>query len=38
MRRKPMSKAHSRRSFRKASGVHKLNTTNPRRMRGGIRL
>lgn len=38
MKRKPLSKRASKKSFRKASGVHKLNFINPRKMRGGIRL
>lgn len=38
MRRKPLSKAISKKSFKKASGIHPKNRINPRRMRGGIRL
>jgi len=38
MKRRIMSKRASKRTFKKASGTHKLNTLNPRRMRGGIRL
>lgn len=38
MRRKKMSYGKSRRHFKKNTGVHKLNSVNPRRMRGGIRL
>lgn len=38
MKRKIMSKRASKRNFRKASGTHKINVANPRRMRGGIRL
>jgi len=38
MKRKPMSKNHSKKSFKKSAGTHGLNTANPRKMRGGIRL
>jgi len=38
MKRKPLSKKSSRRSFKATSGHHKLNGMNPRKMRGGIRL
>lgn len=38
MRRKQMSRSHSKKSFKKATGVHKVNSLNPRRFRGGIRL
>jgi len=38
MKRKPMSKGHSKKSFKKATGVHTVNSLNPRKMRGGIRL
>jgi len=38
MKKRPMSKGESRRSFKKNTGVHKMNTLNPRIMRGGIRL
>lgn len=38
MKRKPLSKAQSRKTFRKATGVHKANRINPRKFRGGIRL
>lgn len=38
MKRKALSKNHSRRSFKAASGHHKLNGVNPRKMRGGLRL
>lgn len=38
MRRKPMSKSHSKKVFKKNTGVHKVNKLNPRKMRGGIRL
>lgn len=38
MRRKPMSMKASKRVFKKNTGVQKMNTLNPRRMRGGIRL
>lgn len=36
MKRKPMSKSHSRKSFRKKSGIHKKN--NRPIIRGGYRL
>lgn len=36
--RKRMSKGSSKANFRKNTGIHKVNSTNPRRMRGGIRL
>lgn len=38
MRRRKMSKGHSKRVFKKNTGVQKMNTLNPRTMRGGIRL
>lgn len=38
MKRRPMSKKQSKRVFRKNTGVQKMNTLNPRTMRGGIRL
>lgn len=38
MKRRPMSKRASKRSFKKNTGVQKLNNLNPRSMRGGIRL
>lgn len=38
MRRKPMNRQASERSFKKNTGVHSVNSVNPRRMRGGIRL
>lgn len=38
MRRKKMSKQHSKKVFRKNTGIQKMNTLNPRTMRGGIRL
>lgn len=38
MKRKPMSRQGSRKSFRKNTGVHKVNHLNPRKFRGGIRL
>ena len=38
MKRKSMGKKSSRKSFKKNTGVHKLNSANPRIMRGGIRL
>jgi len=38
MKRRPMSKAASRKVFRKNTGIHSANKLNPRKMRGGIRL
>lgn len=38
MKRRPMNKNHSRKVFRKNTGVHKVNSLNPRKFRGGIRL
>lgn len=38
MKRKKMSDSASKRTFKKNTGVQKLNTINPRSMRGGIRL
>lgn len=38
MKRRKMSRGHSRRSFKKATGIHKANTLSPRKFRGGIRL
>jgi len=38
MKRRKMSYDKSKKVFKKNTGVHKLNTLNPRRMRGGIRL
>jgi hypothetical protein len=38
MKRRNMSKGHSKKVFKKNTGVHTANTSNPRRMRGGIRL
>lgn len=38
MKRKPMSKGSSQRTFKKASGVHKVNNMDPKKFRGGIRL
>lgn len=38
MKRKSMSRGHSRRVFKKNTGVHKANSLNPRKFRGGIRL
>lgn len=37
-KRQRMSKSSSKRSFKKATGVQKMNSLNPRSMRGGIRL
>lgn len=38
MKRRKMSISASKRVFKKNTGVQKLNTVNPRSMRGGIRL
>lgn len=38
MRRRKMTKHTSKRVFKKATGVQKMNRLNPRSMRGGIRL
>jgi len=38
MRRKAMSHKGSRKAFRKNTGIHSVNTLNPRKFRGGIRL
>lgn len=38
MHRRKMSKEKSRRVYRRNTGVKTLNTLNPRKMRGGIRL
>lgn len=38
MKRRPLSRGASKRIFRKNTGVQKMNTVNPRSMRGGIRL
>nr|QJB20671.1 MAG: hypothetical protein [Microvirus sp.] len=38
MKRKPLSKTTSKKVFRKTTGVQRMNTVNPRSMRGGIRL
>jgi len=38
MKRRPMSKSASKKVFKKNTGIQKLNTVNPRAMRGGIRL
>lgn len=38
MQRRPMSRNKSRKVFKKNTGVHKMNSLNPRKMRGGIRL
>lgn len=38
MKRKPMSRSKSRKVFKKNTGIHKINSLNPRKMRGGIRL
>lgn len=38
MKRKPMKRSTSMKVFKRNTGVQKLNTLNPRSMRGGIRL
>lgn len=38
MKRRPMSRSQSKKSFKKNTGVQAMNTLNPRSMRGGIRL
>lgn len=38
MKRRSMSRNHSRKTFKKATGVHSVNNLNPRKFRGGIRL
>lgn len=38
MKRKPLKKHVSKKIFKKATGVQKMNHLNPRSMRGGIRL
>lgn len=38
MKRRPMSKRSSRRLFKRKTGVQKMNSMNPKGMRGGIRL
>lgn len=38
MRRKKMPFKQSKKHFKKNTGVQKMNTWNPRAMRGGIRL
>ncbi len=38
MKRRRMGKKHSRRSFKKSTGVQKVNNMNRAIMRGGIRL
>lgn len=38
MRRKKLSRGASRRLFKKKTGVQKMNSLNPKGMRGGIRL
>lgn len=38
MKRQALSKYKSRRTFKKNTGIHKVNHINPRNMRGGIRL
>lgn len=38
MKRKAMSNKHSRKDFKKKTGIHSVNKLNPRKFRGGIRL
>lgn len=38
MKRRAMSKDNSRKVFKKNTGVHTVNTLNPKKFRGGIRL
>lgn len=38
MKRRRMSHKGSRKVFKKATGVQRMNSLNPRTMRGGIRL
>lgn len=38
MRRKQLSRQANKKNFKKNTGVQKMNTLNPRSMRGGIRL
>lgn len=38
MKRRSMSKQHSKKHFNKNQGVQAMNRLNPRKMRGGIRL
>lgn len=38
MRRKRMSRRASKKNFKKNTGVQAMNNSNPRTMRGGIRL
>lgn len=38
MKRKPLSYKASQKTFKKNTGVQKMNYLNPRNMRGGIRL
>lgn len=38
MKRKPLSRKASQRTFKKNTGIQKMNILNPRSMRGGIRL
>lgn len=38
MKRRSLSKKSSKRTFKKNTGVHKVNHVNARAMRGGIRL
>lgn len=38
MKRRALSRKASKNNFKKNTGVQKMNTLNPRSMRGGIRL
>lgn len=38
MKRRPMSRKASKIHFKKNTGIQKMNSLNPRTMRGGIRL
>lgn len=37
-KRRRMSKGHSKKVFKKNTGIHSMNAMNPRKFRGGIRL
>lgn len=38
MKRRQMSYSGSKKHFKKNTGIHKVNSLNPRKFRGGIRL
>jgi hypothetical protein len=38
MKRRQLTKSHSKKVFKKNTGIQKMNSVNPRSMRGGIRL